>query len=62
MSQSVIECRACRHMLAKRHHSGRVRICVGIPTTILPDGRVQLACPCGHRQVISSVPKAVKAA
>lgn len=62
MSQSAIDCRACRHQLAKRHHTGRIRVCPGIPTTILPDGRVQVECPCGHRQVISSVPKAATAA
>lgn len=52
MSRSAIDCRACHHTLAHKHHTGRIKVMAGIPVTILPDGRVQLECPCGCTRVL----------
>lgn len=52
MSQSAIQCRACQHVIAKRHHSGNITTTVGIRTVVTPDGQTKAVCPCGHKQVL----------
>lgn len=59
MSTSDIACRSCGHVLAKKHHSGRITSEPGIRSVYRPDGHVEYVCPCGvKRTVVQQVKKA----
>lgn len=52
MSRAIISCPKCKHPLAVRHHSGRIRVCDGVRVVVMARG-VELTCQCGARRVIS---------
>ncbi len=51
MSRSVIACPKCKHPLAVKHHSGRIRVRDGVGVVIVA-AAVELTCGCGGKRVI----------